>query len=263
MEHGVGQTLREARRRRQIDLAEIEQATKIRGRFLLAIEHEEWGVLPGEAYIGGFIRSYANYLGLDGDRLAERHRQEVGASRPGERLLGADPNQVVPRPTRPTHPRRRLAPRPLALLVSGILVAVLIAVGVFGGGGESPAPPQPQPRREAAADRPSENPGMAPAPSPRRRTGLALHLTATAEVWVCLLDAGGEPLVDGQILASGAEEGPFRSGSFTVSLGNGEVAMTVNGQQASIPETPSPVGYTIGSGGELRELSDGERPTCT
>lgn len=260
MEHGVGQTLREARRRRQIDLAQIEDATKIRGRFLLAIEHEEWGALPGEAYIGGFIRSYANYLGLDGDRLAERHRQEVGVSRPGESLLGADPTQVVPRPARP---RRRLAPRTLALLVSAALVAVLVAVGIFSGGDESPGTPEPQPRRDAAADRPRESQVSVPAQAPRRKSGLALHLTATAEVWVCLLDAGGEPLVNGQILASGAEEGPFRSGSFTVSLGNGEVAMTVNGQQASIPETPSPVGYTIGSGGELRELPDGERPTCT
>ena len=92
---------------------------------------------------------------------------------------------------------------------------------------------------------------------------MSLHLTATAEVWVCLLDASGSRLVDGQILDGGAEAGPFRSGSFTVSLGNGEVSMTVNGQQASIPASSSPVGYTIGAGGAVRELPEGERPTCT
>jgi cytoskeleton protein RodZ len=261
MDHGVGQTLKEARKRRQIELAQVEEATKIRGRFLLAIENEAWDALPGEAYIGAFIRTYAAYLGLDGPRLAEQHRQEVGESRPGERLLGADPTQVAPRSPRPER-QPRFAPRTLAVLVSAGLVAVLVAVGILSGGDESSEAPAPRPQRQVTAGERNESPVSAPPPAPRK-PGLSLQLTATAEVWVCLLDASGAPLVNGQILASGAEEGPFRSGSFTVSLGNGEVSMTVNGQQASIPETPSPVGYTIGSGGELRELSDGERPTCT
>lgn len=261
MEHGVGQTLREARKRRQIDLAQVEDATKIRGRFLLAIENEEWDALPGEAYENGFIRSYADYLGLDGVRLAERHRQEVGTTRPGEQLLGADPTRLAPRPARRGR-RRSPAPRTLALLVSAALVAVLVVVGALGGGDERPGKPG-RPQRSAATGGQDEVRVTTPPPAAERKPGLALRLTATDEVWVCLLDAGGEPLVDGQILASGAEEGPFRSGSFTVSLGNGEISMTVNGQQASIPETPSPVGYTIGSGGELRELPDSERPTCT
>jgi cytoskeleton protein RodZ len=265
MDHGVGQTLREARKRRRIDLAQVEEVTKIRGRFLLAIENEEWDTLPGEAYVSAFIRTYAAYLGLDGPRLAAQHRQEVGVGRPGERLLGSDPNQVVPRSTRPTR-ESRLAPRTLALLVSAGLVAVLVTVGIFGRGDEPSAPESESgAQRQTAHQQDSESPVSAPAAkaAPQRGSGLSLHLTATAEVWVCLLDDGGEPLVDGQILSAGSEAGPFRSGSFTVSLGNGEVAMTVNGQQASIPETPSPVGYSIGSGGELRELSEGERPTCT
>lgn len=263
MDHGVGQTLRAARRRRQVELAQVEQATKIRARFLRAIENEEWDALPGEAYAGAFIRTYAAYLGLDAPRLAAQHRQEAGESRPGERLLGADPNQVAPRPER--RPRQpRLAPRTLAVLVSAGLVAVLVVAGVLSGGGESSGPSEPEvsPAQQAAPGQ-RESPVPVTAAAPERRPGLSLRLTATAEVWVCLLDGGGEPLVDGQILATGSEAGPFRSGSFTVSLGNGEVAMTVDGQQASIPETPSPVGYTIGDGGELRELSAGERPTCT
>jgi cytoskeleton protein RodZ len=262
MDHGVGQTLRAARKRRQIELAQVEAATKIRGRFLLAIENEEWDALPGEAYASGFIRTYAAYLGLDGPRLAEQQRQEIGASRPGERLLGADPTQVAPRSPRSTR-QLRLAPRTLAVLVSAGLVVVLVAVGLFSGGDESSQTPESGPQREATANQRNQSPVSAPPPAAQRKPGLSLHLAATAEVWVCLLNAGGEPLVDGQILAGGAEAGPFRSGSFTVSLGNGEVSMTVNGQQASIPETPSPIGYTIGDGGELRELPEGERPTCT
>lgn len=261
MDHGVGQTLRAARKRRRIELAQVEAATKIRGRFLLAIENEEWDALPGEAYASGFIRTYAAYLGLDGPRLAEQHRQEVGASRPGERLLGADPTQLAPRSPRSTR-QPRLAPRTLAVLVSAGLVVVLVAVGLFSGRDESPQAPESGPQREATANRRDES-AVSALPQPQRKPGLSLHLAATAEVWVCLLDAGGEALVDGQILPSGAEAGPFRSGSFTVSFGNGEVSMTVNGQQASIPATSSPIGYTIGTRGELRELPEGKRPTCT
>jgi len=89
-----------------------------------------------------------------------------------------------------------------------------------------------------------------------------VRLAATAEVWVCVLDAGGRPLVDGQILETGAEAGPFRSGSFTVSFGNGEVTMLVDGREADIAATSSPIGYSIDSAGELTQLSEAERPTC-
>jgi hypothetical protein len=87
-------------------------------------------------------------------------------------------------------------------------------------------------------------------------------LAATAEVWVCLLGAGEDPLVDGEILAEGSEAGPFRSASFEVALGNGSVEMTVDGRDADLPPSSSPVGYRIDSGGDLRPLEEGERPDC-
>lgn len=89
-----------------------------------------------------------------------------------------------------------------------------------------------------------------------------MRLAANAEVWVCLLDASGRHLVDGQILEAGAEEGPFHSGSFTVSFGNGEVSMLIDGKEAEIPATSSPIGYSIDSSGRLTELSEAERPAC-
>ncbi len=251
MDHGVGRTLREARKRRRIDLAQVEASTKIRARFLRALENEEWDVLPGETYARGFIRTYAGFLGLDGARLVEEHRRQRGGDGAGE-----GPPQVDPVPARAARRRRgRLSPRWLAALVSVGLVAALLAIGLSSGGGPGTSVHHHQrPQRTADA-----HPGRT-STSPH---GVSLHLTATAEVWVCLLDASGSRLVDGQILDGGAEAGPFRSGSFTVSLGNGEVSMTVNGQQASIPASSSPVGYTIGAGGAVRELPEGERPTCT
>jgi cytoskeleton protein RodZ len=261
MDEGVGRTLRETRTRRKIDLADVEAATKIRGRYLRAIENEEWDLLPGETYARAFIRAYASHLGLDGERLAEEQRRDRGAARPGERLPRMEP--VRPKPVR----RRRrsrpgVPPRLLAAVVSAALVVVLVVVGLSSGGDDgSPGPAGGKSRGSDRGSAGATPVGRKDAPS-ARRSGHVVTLTADAEVWVCLLDASGEPLIDGQILPPGASEGPYRSGSFTVSFGNGEVTMTVDGQQASIPETSSPVGYSIGAG-ELRRLSEGERPTCT
>ncbi len=258
VDHAVGKTLRDARNRRKIDLQQVEESTKIRLRYLRAIENEEWDVLPGDAYVRAFIRTYGSFLGLDGERLAEEHRRDVGATRPAERLPRVD--------TAPTAPRRRrrapsLPPRLTAVAVCAILVAILIVVGISGGGqGDGgPSGRAAHPHRGAGTGQTASGGQTAQ----RERGGLSLSLTAIAEVWVCVLDDGGEPVLDGQILEPGAQAGPYRSGSFTVSLGNGEVSMTVNGQQAEIPESPSPLGYSIGSDGTLRELPEGERPSCT
>jgi hypothetical protein len=77
-----------------------------------------------------------------------------------------------------------------------------------------------------------------------------------------VLNGDGKELVDGLILEAGGEEGPFRSGSFTVSFGNGEVTMLIDGREAEIPATSSPVGYAIDSSGKLTALDEAERPPC-
>src|SRR4051795_4128567 len=106
MANGVGPTLREARKRRQIELSEVEEATRIRPRFLRAIENEEWDVLPGGVYTRGFIRTYAAYLGLDGDRLAEDYRRAMGPQG-GERV----PKRVEPVPAARRRYRRPVSGR--------------------------------------------------------------------------------------------------------------------------------------------------------
>ena len=91
---------------------------------------------------------------------------------------------------------------------------------------------------------------------------MELSLAAKARVWVCVLDAKGRALVEGRVLPSGAQEGPFHSGSFTVAFGNGEVAMRVDGKDIRIPASASPLGYSIDSGGRLTLLAEAERPEC-
>jgi len=262
MANGIGQILREARNRRKVDLSAVEAATRIRIRFLRAIENEEWDVLPEGVYTRGFIRTYAGYLGLDGERLAEDFRRDVeGAGRHGP---GVELAPVAASAATGTPGGRRSLPRPAWLVaVAAIAIAVLVvALLPGGGGGGGTGAGKAGHGRGAKEATHGQSNAAAPARAPRPK-GVSVRLSANAEVWVCLLDAKGTHLVDGQILEAGAEEGPFRSGSFTVAFGNGEVAMTIDGQAAEIPAGSSPVGYSIDGSGALTELSESERPSCT
>jgi hypothetical protein len=249
----VGLILRKARNRRKVDLSEVEAATRIRARFLRAIENEEWDVLPGGVYTRGFIRTYAAFLGLDGERLAADYRASV-ENPAAARSAASEPIRVAP----PDRAPRKL-PRAGLLAFTGVILVAVIAIAVIPGGDSGGGGGQ-QSRHGAPASEPvTEKPKQ----RPTARTGVAVRLAASAEVWVCVLDARGQRLVDGKILEAGAEEGPFHSGSFTVSFGNGEVSMLIDGKEAEIPATSSPIGYSIDAAGALTELSEAERPTCT
>src|SRR6266498_3918341 len=70
----IGTTLREARMRARIDISEIESETKIRAKYLRALENEEWDLLPGPTFVKSFLRTYADALGLDGKLLIEEYK---------------------------------------------------------------------------------------------------------------------------------------------------------------------------------------------
>jgi transcriptional regulator with XRE-family HTH domain len=247
---GIGETLREARNRRKLDLVEVEAAIKIRVRYLQAIENEEWDVLPGGAYTRGFIRTYAGYLGLDGERLADDYRRSEDPQA-GERV----PKRVEPVPTGPRRSRPRLSSRMLIVAVCLLLVAAAVGIAVAGSGGGSST------KTSSAGDGEHRRKKQAE-PAPAARPGVAVRLAATGEVWVCVLDSTERPLVDGQILAAGEEAGPYRSSGFEMAFGNGSVALYVDGKPADVAESSSPVGYSVDGKGDLVALEEGERPSC-
>src|SRR5438552_3434129 len=114
----IGTTLREARMRARIDISEIETQTKIRAKYLRALENEEWELLPGPTYVKSFLRTYADALGLDGRRLVEEYKLDHERPSDIEMLPIAPPGQRRQRaPARPS-----MAPR---VLVGLALVAVL------------------------------------------------------------------------------------------------------------------------------------------
>jgi cytoskeletal protein RodZ len=69
----IGNSLREARMRQQLDWPQIELATKIRSKYLQALEDEQFGILPAQPYVKGFLRTYAEYLGLDGQLYVDEY----------------------------------------------------------------------------------------------------------------------------------------------------------------------------------------------
>lgn len=77
---GVGKVLQEARRRRGLTLDEVERETRIRKRYLLALEQDEYDDLPPPVYALGFLKVYARYLDLDGAQLARQFAEATGAT---------------------------------------------------------------------------------------------------------------------------------------------------------------------------------------
>src|SRR5215212_1371817 len=70
----IGSTLRETRMRQRIDITDMEVRTKIRAKYLRALENEEWDLLPGPTYVKSFLRTYAEALGLDPKALVEEYK---------------------------------------------------------------------------------------------------------------------------------------------------------------------------------------------
>ena len=106
-----------ARERKGVDLYRAERDTKIRARYLAALERGDYRELPGTVYTKGFLRNYALYLGLDADDVLAQFHAERGESMPPEPVI------VVPRPI--------LAPRAGFTFTPGVLVAALLTVGVI------------------------------------------------------------------------------------------------------------------------------------
>ena len=79
MSETVGRSLKHAREGRNMSLDEASRATKIRKEFLSAIEDDHFEMLPGDVFARGFVRSYADFLGLDGKAVAGRASEKIPA----------------------------------------------------------------------------------------------------------------------------------------------------------------------------------------
>ncbi|HJZ61992.1 MAG TPA: RodZ domain-containing protein [Miltoncostaeaceae bacterium] len=135
----IGNTLREARLRRSLDIADCEQATKIRAKYLRALEEEQFDVLPAPTYVKGFLRTYAEYLGLDGRLVLDEYesRFEGAGEGPGD----FDQAQRTRRRQSSRAGRQhRSETRLLAVAIAIVLVGGLAIWAGFAGDDDHPAP---------------------------------------------------------------------------------------------------------------------------
>ena len=255
----IGETLREARMRRRIDMAEVESATKIRAKYLRALESEEWELLPGPTFVKTFLRTYADYLDLDSRLLVEEYKQRF------ERPAGMD---LTPLNLRRQPRRRRMAPRigPGVVIALGIVV-VLGALYVLGSWGEdetpTPAPrvSTPQPDRDGGSGSNGSEQGQRERERNRPRR-VSVRIAATGAVYVCMENSRGRPVINQETLQAGQRTRTFRGSRFRVTFGTANASMRVNGKTYRVASSSEAVGYELRPGRAPRRLA-GTLPTCT
>src|SRR4051812_24060849 len=188
----IGASLREARLRQRIDISEIESETKIRAKYLRALENEEWDLLPGPTYVKSFLRTYAEALGLDGKLLIEEYK--LGH----ERLSDVEMQPIRPPGAREPRRRRRGGSGrgwAVVLVVAG-LIASLYFLGQSGDddGGTDAATTVPRTNTQTTTrttrSRRSTSSASSSSKARRRRRAQArlvrLRLVPTGPVYVCM-----------------------------------------------------------------------------
>lgn len=247
--------------RAHIDISEVEASTKIRAKYLRALENEEWNLLPGTTYVKSFLGTYAEALGLDGrllieefklrhERLSDVELQPIHAARPGDRRRRSSRN-----------PGRRW-------VIAVVFIALVGALYVLGRDDESSAPGRETRSSDATTPTPaatgtSTGSASTPADSQPSTPRLAtVRIVPTSAVYVCLKRAGGQALLDGVELQPGDPVRTYRSRRFRLVLGNNAVRLRVNGRPRSVPAVSAGIAYDI-TRERVRRLADDDRPRCS
>jgi cytoskeleton protein RodZ len=259
----IGATLREARMRARIDISEIESETKIRAKYLRALENEEWDLLPGPTYVKSFLRTYADALGLGGKLLIEEYKLRH------ERLSDVELQPIAP----PGQRERRRPPRAsfgrgwlVAAVIVG-LVAALYFLGLKTGGdddGGSTGSTTPRTSSTQTQSSSSETGAAAATPTKKKKSKpkvAKLTVVATGQVYVCLKAAGQRTPIDGIVLTGGARQGPYKSSRFRIQLGTSEARLVVDGKSHPVPSVSNGIGYEI-TPTKVHRLARTKWPSC-
>lgn len=279
----IGPTLRETRIRAGLEISDIEASTKIRAKYLRAIENEEWDLLPGPTFAKTFLRTYAETLELDSRLLLEEYKARY--ERYDEHDL-----RPVPRTGATTTSTGRTSPRGHSggrggsrggrrggggrgsgrpwLIVVGLIVIVGVVLFAFGvgrndggdKGAATTATPPVTNTTGAAADVPPATTERTTSTDTAAKTTVRLQIVPSGSVYACLT-AGSKRLIDGQVLDPASPPGTFRSRRFLLALGNGDAKLKIDGKTYSVASTGKPVGYEITPDGRTR-LRPSQLPQC-
>jgi cytoskeleton protein RodZ len=219
----IGNSLREARLRQSLDFPEIEQGTKIRGKYLRALEDEQFEVLPAQTYVKGFLRSYAEYLGLDGQLYVDEYNSRF--------VVGEE--EAPSRPRRSAPPSRgmsvRVQSRVLLLTLLGIAAVTALVIVAWTRG---------EPQKEEPVGLGKAPAKAVVAPKPHRTSNVA-RLIVTAKRGDCWLQvhrgsATGPILFQGT-LETGQDQ-VFTGGRLWITLDRPEnLRIVLNGHTRRLP----------------------------
>jgi transcriptional regulator with XRE-family HTH domain len=224
----IGGSLRTAREQRQLELSEVERATNIRVKYLAALEEERYDVLPGPAYAKGFLRTYADFLELDGSQFVEELN---------ERLADEPPQALAP--MRIERPRRLLTKRVVAIPVV-VAIGLLVWLLSSGGGPKPPtafAPPVTHVRVTTAAAPPART---AAAPKPHRARIAFVATRGSSWLSVRIGSSTGRVLYERTLQAGGRAE--FAGAQLWIRIGApSNLDATLNGKPVQLPTSVADV----------------------
>ena len=232
--------------RQRLDIADVESRTKIRAKYLRALENEEFGMLPGPTFVKTFLRTYAEMLGLDPHVLVEEYRANY--ERDDELELQSFGPPSTARRDRGRGPG--LGPGSIALLVLVAVLAVLVAIGLSsdddgGDGGQASRPETTERRTETQ-----------PEPTPPRPTRVSVRVVPVTPTYLCVDHGAGTPVVFENTIDSAQR---FRGKRVRVNLGKRDVQLWTNGKRVNVAPGPEPIGFAF-TPGRTRELPSGQRP---
>ena len=253
----IGETLREARMRQRLDIADVEERTKIRAKYLRALENEEFASLPGTTFARTFLRTYAEVLGLDPHVLVEEYRTNFEQEEELETQTFGTPGAPPP-PPRDRERRYTGGPPSRLTVVIGavvLLVAFLLILGLTGGEDKGDDQASKTSSKTETARRPAKKKPRpkAPAPAPSQ---VALRVTPTVPTYVCLDTGPGTEIIYQGILSEARD---FKEKKLRINLGKTSVELQLNGKKFPVEQAATPVGYEFSTKGN-KQLEAGQRP---
>ena len=268
----IGARLREARMGAKVDINQVESDTKIRAKYLRAMENEEWELLPGEIYAKTFLRTYADYLGLDSRELVDDYRREH--ERPTDHDLRplASGRERERRPgggrRRQPQPRGgggfRIPPWTIVVLVLVIVGVALYLVGSAGNNNNNAtsASNKTGAHHKHHKAKHGHKHGTAPKHHKPAPTSVHLKLVPTGTVYVCLVNGNGRTLIPGTTLSAGQAVPIQVAKTMLMTIGNNAVTITANGTKVPLAPSSTPIGIKFTPHGHT-SLPATSQPQCT
>jgi cytoskeletal protein RodZ len=120
--------LREARVRRGLTIKDVEDATKIRGKYLEALEEDDFEVLPGSTCVKGFLRTYATFLKLDADGLVEVYKSGFEPRVEEPAVIRAEVTNQRRGPTSVERKKKRVRRHQRGYAFAAVLAIIVVAL---------------------------------------------------------------------------------------------------------------------------------------